>query len=198
MKAVPGPFDGRPPVDRFVLGGSPLRSHPDRIGLAAFLTFGCYSSGEFILPSPIGPELSSAIEDDCQPIRVRPSPVEYVPRIMATGKRSVTVRQGHTPSLDEPQIQVVPRVSADGLFRWGNTISVSSNSFAFDMGLRAVLSVAVLFAEDLDAADLLVQVPRPIEGREEGRLRQLLLSVGLGFSLTSNLDFGRAGTGNAL
>lgn len=185
MKAEPGSFDGMPPLDRLVLGGGPLRSHPDRVGLAAFLTFGSYASGEFILPSPIGPELSSAIEDDCHPVRVRPGPVEYVPRTMANGRRSVMIRRGRTPSLDGHQIQVVPALSAKGYFRWDDTITVSSNSFAFGMGLRTVLAVAVLFAEDLDTAELRLDVTNPLGDGEEGRIRQLLLSVGLGFSLTS-------------
>lgn len=184
ITSVPGTFDGIPPVHRLVLGGSPLHSHPDRIGLAAYLAFGCYASGEFVLPSAVGPELASAVEDDCRPIRVRPGPVEYVPRIMATGQQSVAVRHGRAVSLERNRIQIVPGVSARGYFRGDDSLTVSSNSFAFGSGPRAVLAVAVLFAEDLSAADLRFDTLQPIDDREEERLRQLLLSVGLGFSWT--------------
>jgi hypothetical protein len=137
-----------------------------------------------MLPSAVGPELASAIEDDSRPIRVRPGPVVYEPRITANGQQSVLVRQGRTPSSAQNQILVVPEVSAKGYFRWDGSVVVSSNSFLFGLSPRASLAVAVLFAEDLDASDLRLEVFESLGNREERLLRQLLLSVGLGFSLT--------------
>lgn len=183
MKAVLGPFDGIPPVQELVLGGRPLRCHPDRLGLAAYLAFGPYVSGEFMLPSAVGPEVASAVEDDCRPIRVRPGPVEYEPRIMVRGQRSVLVRHSRTSSPDSNQIQIVPGVSANGCFRWDDSIAVSSNAFIFNLGPRAVLAVAVLFAEDLNASELRLEAGHSLDAKEEALLRQLLLSVGLGFSV---------------
>lgn len=176
-------YDAFPPVASLLLDALPARRLPDREAIAGYLAFGRWASGDITLPAAPSPFVAEALEKDAHPVRLRARGVEYTPRAVPRGERTVTVRFDlPTMPPEHPTLALVPSTAAHGVFAAGELLVVPSNAFVLDHAapsrLRARLAVAVLFSADIDA-DLLQVPPGMLDEAEHERLARLLQSVNL-------------------
>lgn len=190
LRAVPGEYDGFPPVDALRIDRAPRGVDLERVALASYLAFGTWTSGDLSLPDGLSPGVAEMIERDAVPVRVRPSPVLYAPRPMPQGERVVEVVFALPAALpSEPTLAVVPSTIAEGVFRSGSLTIVPCNAFALDAahgskpGILARLATAVLFAEEV-AAKLIRITGVTLGTRERARLQVLCRSVNLGLEFS--------------
>lgn len=184
-----GEYDANPPVTSLLLDYAPLSMNPERLAIAAYLAFGRWASGDFLLPMKLGPATASAIERDLRHVDVRPGPIEYYPKPLEVGVREVGLLVGneHTPAPSDSTITVLPSSSWHGGMRGLRSITVASNAYALDNAasttpesVRARLAVGVLFAGDLSADRVSIRWPHSLPDTEKSRISALLLSVRLG------------------
>ena len=184
-----GEYDASPPVTSLLLDYAPLSMNPERLAIAAYLAFGSWASGDFLLPTKLGPATASAIERDLKHVDVRPGPIEYYPKPLEVGVREVSLLITKEPTLScsDSTIAVLPSSSWNGGMRGLRSITVASNAFALDIAasstpesIRARLAVGVLFAGDLSADCISIQCSQPLPDSEKSRISALLLSVRLG------------------
>lgn len=183
VRAEPGEYDAYPPILRFSVTRHPDAGelHPDRLGLAAYLVFGPYTSGALELPAGISPALARAIELDAAPVPVRPVPVSYAPAKLPIGSRSVSACAGARAESEEGQ-------GGDS----GSGIDVSASNGYLIGGdaarrLETELAAALLHAEAWEADELVLDANALAEEERdhvERRLRRLTEPVRLGVVLT--------------
>lgn len=183
-------YDATPPVDALLMDHAPMLKNPEREGIAAYLAFGRWVSGDLALPHKIGPNTAAAIERDLELVHVRPRPIEYYPKPLEIGVREVSVHFEHAGDSCGSSITVLPASRWSGSIRGLQSVSVASNAIAFDDSLsgsfrsvRARLAIAVLFAADVSANTLVVRGDL-IAGTERHRIEALLLSTRLGVRYT--------------
>lgn len=182
LRAVPGEFDAVPLVDVLTLDRAPTEISPSRLGLAAYLAFGEFSSGELHFPRPIGPELAAAIDVDTAPIRLRSHGIDLVPKRLQRGERTIVI--GTELCLGGPtaRLVVASTAVAHGFLTWQQSTVVCSNSSILGTPSRSILAVAVLFADELEAGEFLFEHDMNLAENEMIKLQVLLQSVGLNLS----------------
>ncbi|MDY3664634.1 hypothetical protein [Schaalia hyovaginalis] len=182
-------YDAFPSVDALLVDAVPETLSPDRLAIAAFLAFGRWASGDFILPEKLSPAAAEAIEMAAHPVRVRPQPVEYYPKAIPLG--STTAPLSFAPEYwpGGASLCVLPADFFNGAIITSRGIAVASNAFLLDAAepstssIRARLAVAVLFAEDFDIAALRIPAAHAPDSAELVELKGLLSACGLGLEL---------------
>lgn len=182
-------YDALPPVDTLQVDFTPVAVNPDRLAVAAYLAFGAYSSGEFVLPQKFSPATAEAMEQDSAPVQLRPYPVEYYPKALTVGQATASLSFELGALADGSALVVLPADRYNGMITSPNKLLVSSNAFLFDAlgseeaGIRARLAVAVLFAEDL-GIDTFTVDGSSIAPTERQALVRLLSACRLGLAFT--------------
>lgn len=188
-------YDASPPAESLLVDHAPASTNLEREAIAAYLAFGHWTSGDLQLPHRLGPNTAAAIERDMRHVPVRPSPVEYYPKPLELGLRDVHVGfEASDVRNDISSIAILPASEWSGALRGLTSLAIASNAFVFDItassdtsrGIRARLAVAVLFAGDLSADNLIVNGDGVPETERE-RLRALMLAVRLGIQFTDTV-----------
>lgn len=163
--AEPEKYDGVPPIRRFLLDHGPLKLNQEREAVACFLLFGRWTGGALKLPQPLGPATAAAIERAAHPVPVRPETVAYDPRDLALGDARMVVHTGPPEVASRgTHLWALRSDEWNGSLRAHRGVAVASNYFAFrsdadPAAVRALLAIALLFAEDLNADSIVLPVP---------------------------------------
>lgn len=184
-------YDGYAPTDKFVVDAAPRDLPAEHIGLASYLVFGTWASGAIKFPELITPELSSAIEDDSFPVRIRPQGLNLVPKRVTLGNNVIVINLngGDTPA-NYPIFEVLPYGIHEGFLRSQNRLQVSSNAFIFSGALnrkgyvRPIIAAALLSAGGLGLLGK-IYLSADIDPEELISLQSLLQSVGIELILCS-------------
>lgn len=183
-----GEYDAEPPVRALLLDHAPTSINLEREAIAAYLAFGRWTSGDLTLPHKLGPNTAHAIESDMKHVSIRPNPIEYYPKPLELGIRTVRVSfTDATLPASRSAITVLDSSEWNGSVRGLRSIAVGANAVALDRAastdfeqIRARLAVAVLFAGDLSADVLDVVGAQGLPSSERKRLEALLLAARLG------------------
>lgn len=186
LVSVLGEYDAHPPVDRLIIDHQPRAENPELVGMACYLAFGNWCGGELQLPVKIGPATADAMARDSARagVGLLPAPIEYYPKPLPLGVREIRVSR----SLDRMPADTILDVRIDqwsGSMRSHTSVILPTNSFLFDSqsgGVRAHLAVAVLFANDIQADQLVVE--GVVSEAEMERLTALLSAVRIGVRFT--------------
>lgn len=177
LVSTPGEYDAMPPVAALAVDFGPVSPNADRLGIAAYLAFGSYSSGTFTLPTEVSPATANSIRNDSGLALVSPEPVELKPQPLAAGSRSVRVSVDRLPVDPTDSISILSSGSWNGRLRSHYSIAVGTNAFLLrrsDQDFRPLLAAAVLLAEEVDADELVVPDTHQIDDAELVRLQRLL------------------------
>lgn len=184
-------YDGFAPTNKFVVDALPHDLSAEYIGLASYLVFGTWASGVIKFPELITPELSSAIEDDSFPVRIRPQGLNLVPKRVTLGNNAIVINLngGNTP-VGCPILEVLPYGINEGFLRGQNRLQVSSNAFIFSGALNRRVHVRPFIAAALLSAGGLgllgkIYLSADIDQEELVSLQSLLQSVGIELILFS-------------
>lgn len=145
-------YDAEPPTRELLIDELPEQINPEREAVALYLIFGPWSGGEFVTPRLMGPNTAAAIARDAA-FDFFPGPIEYYPKPLIAGTRTVTV----STSLAETQPDTfisLPASQFNGSLRSPSTIAVANNSDMFQLDehdVRPLVGIAMLFAESLSA-----------------------------------------------
>lgn len=180
-------YDAEPPVRSMLLDHGPTHKNPEREAIAAYLAFGRWASGDFVLPRKHGPNTARAIENDMKHVPLRPQPIEYYPKPLDIGIRTIDL--WFTPDRIgvDNSISILPGAQWNGSIRTTLSLAVASNAHILDSSgiqgrrsVRARLAAAVLFADDLSADVLRIHPDAPVDEAEQARLSDLLGAARLG------------------
>ncbi|WP_349829292.1 hypothetical protein [Brevibacterium litoralis] len=167
LRAEPEDYDGWPPAQTFRVSGGE-RASADVLAVAAYLVFGRYTSGAFVLPCRIRVELAEAIEADAHPVRVRPYPVSLTPTAFPHDSR-------RTVGVAEP-----PESNA----------RVFSEFARREFSLRPHVAAALLSGQTFATGTVVVDAGPTSGGvpdvAERRAIESLLAAVGLSFELVDN------------
>lgn len=190
LDAVPHEYDAQPPFRNLLLDATPTRLTPDREAMAAYLAFGRWSTGDFIVPRRMSDRVARAIEEDARPLRIRPTPIDYQTFPVARGGKVLnvcTAIQHVGLHNEDAQLCVLPSSEWNGCLTSVDQIVLSSNAEMIDRvtkgSIRAQLAVAVLFADDFHANSLRWGTGE-CDSSELYKLTQLISSCGLQLLLT--------------
>lgn len=189
LEAVPGVYDGYPPISTFYIECEPLTVHDDVLAVAGVLLFGEYCSGTLELPRKVSPEVARAIQHFCLPSWVSVSPVELEPRRNPLGEGLLflteDIRDMKPRSVwGEPRVSTLVSLSADefsgslfshhGLITNSNARTISTFSAA--SAVFAQVAIALLFAETFSATqiELSDSLASELEPKDLVRLRGIL------------------------
>lgn len=182
LVATLGDYDGYPPVEGLIVDHPPRVQNPEHLGMACYLAFGNWSGGELQLPVKVGPATAEAMMRDAarSGIGLHPAPIEYYPKPLPIGTQEMRLSR----SLEGASLPGIYDVRIDewsGSLRSHTSAIVPSNSFLFDSrgsSLRAHLAVGVLFANDVQADEIVLE--EEVSRGERDRLASLLSAVRLG------------------
>ncbi|MGP5032909.1 hypothetical protein ACTXJG_15990 [Glutamicibacter arilaitensis] len=184
-------YDGYAPTNRFVVDATPHHLSAEYLGLASYLVFGTWASGAITFPELITPELSSAIEDDSSPVRIRPQGLNLVPKRVKQGNNSILINlNGGEETVDCPVFEVLPYGINEGFLRNQNRLRVSSNAFIFSgvldqkLYVRPIIAAALLSVGGVGLLGT-IYLSANIVQRELVSLQALLQSVGVELVLLS-------------
>lgn len=136
LRAIPGYYDGTPPVDSLILGTSPERQESNLVAAAGALAFEAYVTDELSLETPVLPLVADAIMTFFSPLRVRCGYVQHHPRRMAEGQGTFTVTPlgeadssgTDSPTLGHFDIHLVNSYEAPRGFAHKQSIYLPSNA----------------------------------------------------------------------
>ncbi|OMH24539.1 hypothetical protein BKD30_08145 [Tersicoccus phoenicis] len=192
--ANPEDYDAEPPIRSLWFDAGPVAMNADREAVALALTFGRYASGRFQVVHKFSPVVAHAIEASMQPVWTTPSPIEYYPKALPIGSRTLDVHwtDEPAPSLNlgnEAQLAIQRSDRSAGSMRGLNRMTLSSNAWlhADTRGSELVqifplIAVAVLFAEDLNADVLRIRGQFDESSDEWINLVRLLATARLGIT----------------
>lgn len=188
LSVHPGEYDGFPSPGRLVADAAPQLCSADRTAVAAALLYGPWISGELVLERPVSPFVAEAIRRFLRQPELTVSPVELTPRALPSGSRTARITTNSWRNADHGDgalsfVSVGTNIGAGGL-RAADMSLVVSNATLFESTRSSAVwyephvAVAVLFAEDLGAAYLVVEgVDNKVFSQ---RLRDLLASTRIG------------------
>lgn len=193
VTAEPEDYDGTPSIGTLWFDRQPRVLHHDRFLLGSYLAFGHCSAGRIDTGRLHSPALVEAIRHDAAPVWLQVPQVELYAKAIPRGSKMFHVDvEGLTvpgvPKADGAVLAFNRSDNSVGASVSGSKISVPTNAhfFAAALGarerIRVALACGVLYAEELniDAIELNVHVGEEVVRREEGKLRDLLSTVGLG------------------
>ena len=93
-------YDAEPPSRMWLLDELPEKINPELEAVALYLIFGNWCGGEFEVPQKMGPNTASAISNHAA-MDFFPSPIEYYPKPIFRGTRSVTCLLYTSDAADE-------------------------------------------------------------------------------------------------
>lgn len=198
LQAFAEDYDGTPPLPIVQFDRQPRTLSPDRVALASYLFFGPWMSGRYTSPQWHSPALSQAISRDAHPAWLQTEPVELYAKALPKGRRSFSVSlQGadltHDPlerDSQAPSLRFMRSDLSSGARVWGPSLELSTNAWLLASGqsvvrqLRVVLGCAVLFAEDVDADEVVIGHSGP--SPEVAGLFDLVGASRLGLRLVSD------------
>lgn len=177
-------YDAFPPVTELTLDARPEFQNPEREAVASVLLFGKFCGGDFQFSQNVGPATASAIRRFCFPLDVSVAPLEYYPKPLPIGTKSIVLSE--TLMLgNKAQIVNLPSDKFNGGFRSHDSLVVASNSFMLKKDLNDFLpslGIAVLFAEDFEVDEIIVK--ENVGDTEFERCRALLSVIRLGLTRT--------------
>lgn len=178
LQASAEDYDGTPPLPIVQFDRQPRTLSPDRVALASYLFFGPWMSGRYTSPQWHSPAMSQAISRDAQPAWLQTEPVELYAKALPKGRRTFAVSlegaDGIHPSVDQcvgvPSLRFMRSDFSSGSRVIGSSLELSTNAWLLASGqstarqLRIALGCAVLFAEDVDADEVVIgHVGTPLE-----------------------------------
>lgn len=195
FRAAPEDYDATPHVTHLWMDKMPVERHWDREAVAAYLVYGGYASGRFVVPHKFSPAAAKAMATMSDPVDLRPEPIEYYAKRLPSGNRTMRILKDG--SLGEEYIapdnqggcylQVLRSDRAAGAVRTINGLTVASNAWvhatADDGGLTSLypyLALGALFAEDLEANVLEIEADVDSSTSEYRQLQHLLSTARLG------------------
>lgn len=170
-------YDAEPPSRMWLLDELPEKINPELEAVALYLIFGNWCGGEFEVPQKMGPNTASAISNHAA-MDFFPSPIEYYPKPIFRGTRSVTLS---TKIEDIDRASLVSLNSGDwsGSLKSSGSLVIASNSELFSSqgdSIRPHLALALLLAEELNLAVLQL---RSTDRYFDTALADLLRQVGV-------------------
>ncbi|MGP5026817.1 hypothetical protein ACTXI4_16775 [Glutamicibacter ardleyensis] len=177
-------YDGYAPTDRFIVDAMPHHLPSEYVALAGYLIFGTWASGAIVFPESITPELSSAMEEDSVPVRIRPQGINLVPKLVKLGDDGFIINcTGGVAPVECLEVEVLPYGFNEGFLRKPGRLQVSSNAFIFSGVLdrkyffRPIIAAALLASGDLPLGRIYLSAH--IEQREFISLQALFQSIGI-------------------
>ena len=166
---TPEDYDGTPKLSNLWIDAAPQVRHWDRQAIAAYLTFGKAFGGPVTMPHKFSPAVSNAIKSIALPVQLDLQPIEYYPKAIPIGERRlhIIVDEQIPDQLLKPRdqsdsyIEILRSDKSSGSLRRINGVSVSSNAWLHSSGTDLeswypFIALACLFAEDLDAATVVL------------------------------------------
>lgn len=175
-------YDAEPPSRTWLLDELPNQINPELEAVALYLIFGSWCGGEFHVPQKMGPNTAAAISRHAG-MDFFPYPIEFYPKPILRGGRTVRVTDSW-PNTDEPFLLSLSGANWSGSIKSTSSLVLSSNSDSFKSGrgLNHLLAPAVLLAEELNLAELLLDLDECQADLESysDLLRQVGVAVSLG------------------
>lgn len=174
-------YDAEPPARTWLLDEQPDKINPELEAVALYLIFGNWCGGEFHVPQKMGPNTAAAINRHAG-MDFFPNPIEFYPKPIYRGGRTVRVTDSWSnPS--EPSLVLLSGANWNGSIKSTSSLVLSTNSdlFKSGRGLNHLLAPAVLLAEELNLAELLVDPAERLADLES--YSDLLRQVGVAVNL---------------
>lgn len=170
LRAVAEDYDGTPPLPTVQFDRQPRTLSPDRVALASYLFFGPWMSGRYVSPQWHSPAMSQAMAQDASPAWLQTEPVELYAKALPKGRRTFAVslegadqiRDAVQEGAGTPSLRFMRSDLSSGARVRGSSLELSSNAWLLASGqsterqLRVALGCAVLFAEDVDADEVVI------------------------------------------
>lgn len=170
-------YDAEPPTRTWLLDGLHEKINPELEAVALYLIFGSWCGGEFVVPQKMGPNTAAAISAHAG-IDFFPSPIEYYPKPIFRGSNAVTVTRC-LENAGPDTLVVLSGAAWNGSLKSTSGLAVATNADVFETANTiptASLAVAVLLAEELDMAEIMLDSDL---GSGADELSTLLRQVGL-------------------
>ncbi|MHA6967383.1 hypothetical protein ACX5K5_06765 [Glutamicibacter bergerei] len=184
LQATFDEYDGYAPTDRFIVDATPHHLPSEYVALAGYLVFGTWASGAIVFPESITPELSSAMEDDSFPVRIRPQGINLVPKLVKLGNDGFIINyDGGVAPAECLEVEVLPYGLNEGFLRKPGRMQVASSAFIFSDVLdhkyffRPIIAAALLASGDLPLGRIYLSAH--IEQQEVISLQALFQSIGI-------------------
>ncbi|WP_146004658.1 hypothetical protein [Brevibacterium paucivorans] len=194
IEAIPGQYDGQPPIERLLVDHRLDSINNDVLALACTLTFGQYMQGNVSFPKPVSPECAQSIEAFMLPSKVNITTIEEEPFSAPEGNGILFISTSPDARFVTPNYWGIPRSSSiqildsteySGSMISVDTLALASNAAVFcKLGTSPyielpLLAVALLYTERLGCGTLAYD----LSGSEENkrRLQQLFLGCKLQF-----------------
>lgn len=185
VTAIPGEFDGHPPIQRLEIGVALPQISPDRLAVGLTLVYSPWVAGVIELPTPFSALTARRIQEWFGLRHVTPGPVHGAALPLPAGRRRVPVSGSDgavDPARPNPTLVLRSLTTAEGVARSGESFAVASNVAMFapplsdkHQGLHEV-GLAVLLADFVDAGVLVHESAQS----NSSELTELLECVGLG------------------
>lgn len=191
IRAIPGEYDGVPPVSELKIDNQPLFFNNDILAVVGVLLFGEYTSGVYVPPGKVSPEVAEAIQRYLEPQWVGIENVNLNPVANPLGDGTLIV----SPSLGmwekyvsvwgKPKISTVcalPSVEISGAITSVNGIALASNGDLLGKfskrgdSLLSTIAVGLLYCETYRAQSLMIDPTFVVEESEFRRLYNLISS----------------------
>ena len=188
-------YDAIPPFAKLLTDGSPRLLTADRMGVAAALAFGRYSSGSLVLPRPVGPGVAQAVEEYCAGSWTVVSPVVFEPAALPIGTTTFILGGGpdYAPSNRwgrprEMNLDIRRSDAYSGQLASVDELVIASNAWLHAAGedpsdiahYLGDLAVAVLFAESLQIDSISLPASVDLDSVVAQKIRTLLTACRLG------------------
>lgn len=196
FQVTPEDYDGTPYISDFLMDVSPKARHWDREAVAAFLVFGRTFGGPVTMPHKFSPAVSNAIKSMALPVQLDLQPIEYYPTGLPIGERKlhILVDEKIPDFLLHPKdqslcyLEILPSDKISGSIRRINGLSIASNAWlhASEYALEEwypYIAIACLFAEDLDAATIVLPSHVKVDAAHWLALCNLLATARLGLEI---------------
>jgi hypothetical protein len=201
LAAVVEQYDAVPPISKLLFDGAPRLLTAERMGAAAALAFGRFSSGSVVLPRPVAPALAQAIQDYCAGSWTVVSPVVFEPAALPVGASTFVL--GAPPEFRPDNEWGRPRqfkldirradayagqlASMDELIIASNAYLHAATDDVTDIGhFLGDLAVAVLFSESLQVDSIALPHTVDLGSAASQKIQNILAACRLG--LTSQED----------
>ena len=195
-------YDAVPPISKLLTDGSPRLLTGDRMGVAAALAFGHFSSGSIVLPRPVGPGVAQAVEEYCAGSWTVVGPVSFEPVALPIGTTTVVIgaARDYLPVNRWGQVRQIKLDIRRSDAYAGQLVSVDEFVLASNAWLHAAteetgdirhylgeLAVAVLFAESLQADSIALPAHVDLSSEASRKIANLLAAGRLGLLAGSQL-----------
>lgn len=150
-------YDAQPPTRSWLLDELPEKINPELEAVALYLIFGSWCGGEFVVPQKMGPNTAAAISAHAG-IDFFPGPIEYYPKPIFRGARSVTVSD-NLADAGVDRLVVLNGSDWNGSLKSTSGLVVSTNADVFENSVgypTGKVATSVLLAEELDLAEIVL------------------------------------------